>query len=339
MKKLLYYCSIFSLIFGMTFMIEKQASNAMESPGITENQEDEEVVSEETLELINELYSERRALALDYEENQSKIEQLDKKIEQLGVVTLSDEEVEEKSKILLKTDDGTGNSQRVTVSSAKDTQWTSVRQNTMYNGKEYQLQIIRGIAKNANSTLVGEDYSDSKYSYGFVAGSKNVLKLVISNGISAAGDIAAAGVTFYDVFSEFVSGMKPTSNIEGAKCTYNTSFSVEVVYIFVKYKGALDEDQVICYMGNIVTAETLVATASGITVDGKYIPKVKSETYAYKVKSEGYDLSSSYACEAFYNYNRHYNYHYLYNMGRFTLEPIGVKDVSIIIPKIDLNGN
>lgn len=127
MKKLLYYCSVFSLILGMAFFMKKQVSNAMESPGITENQDNEEVVSEETLELINELYSERRVLAQDYEENQTKIEQLDKKIEQLGVVILSNEEIEEKSKIISKTYDNTGNSQRVTVSSAKDTRWTSVR--------------------------------------------------------------------------------------------------------------------------------------------------------------------------------------------------------------------
>lgn len=163
----------------------------------------------------------------------------------------------------------------------------------MYNGKEYQLQIIHGIAKNGNSTLVGEDITTSKYSYGFAAGSKNVLKILISNGISLTGDIAAAGVTFYDVFSGFISGLKPTSHIDGAKCSYCTSFAVEVVYIFVKYKGALDEDQVICYMGNVVAAATNVSSASGITVDGKYVPKIESEEYEYEIKSEGYDLSSS----------------------------------------------
>ena len=123
--------------------------------------------------------------------------------------------VREKSKLILKTDEGAENSQRVTVSSAKDTQWTSVRQNTMYNGKEYQLQIIHGTPKNGNSTLVGNDYSYSKSSSGFVAGSKNVLKLAISNGISATGKITSSALTFYQVFSEFISGLKPTSSVCG----------------------------------------------------------------------------------------------------------------------------
>ncbi|MCI9078137.1 MAG: hypothetical protein HFH68_04295 [Lachnospiraceae bacterium] len=338
MKKLLHYCLVFSLAFSLVFVCKNQVSYAMGNPSIIENLDNEEVVSEKTLDLINELYSERRILAKDYEENQKEIEQLDKKIEQLGVVTLSEKEIEEKSKLISKTGGDIENSQRVAVSSAKDTRWTSVRQNTVYNGKEYQLQIIRGIPTSENSTLYKKDTSYSKSSSGFVAGSKNVLRLAISEGVSATGTVASSAITFYQAFSEFISGLKPTSSVGETECTYTTAISVEVVYIFVKYKGALDEDQVICYMGNSVEGTTAVSTPTGTNIDGKFMPDVSSKKYSYTMNSEGYNLSSSYACEAFYNYNRKYNYHYLYNIGRINLKAIGA-DVVIIIPKVSLNGN
>jgi len=330
---------VLSVILTMVFANKTQASAATGISSTIGNPDDEEVVSEETMDLIEELYSERRVLANDYEENRSEIEALDKKIEQLGVVTLSDGEIEEKSRLLAKTRGGTENLQRVKVSSAKDTKWTSVRQYTMYNGKEYELQIIRGVPTSGKSTLSCKDESYSKSSSGFVAGSKNVLKLAITNAISATGVIASSAITFYQAYQAFISGLKPTSKIEEAvECRYTTSYTVDDVYIYVKYRGALDKDQVICYMGDIVGAETAVVTPTGVNIDGRYVAKVDSKTYAYTVKSEGFDSASSYACEAFYNYNRKYNYHYLYNMGRFTLKAIG-ENISIRVPRADLNTN
>ncbi len=48
------------------------------------------------------------------------------------------------------------------------TTWTSTRQVTMYNGKSYQLQIIRAIPKTSNSNLLGSNLSYSKYNSGFL---------------------------------------------------------------------------------------------------------------------------------------------------------------------------
>lgn len=285
--------------------------------------EEEKVVNSHTIKTIDNLYTLRHELAVNFEENQNKIAEIDARLAELGVDELSAEEIAIKMGIV---------SPRVTVPTSSKDSWTSVRQVTVYNGNRYELQIIRAVPKSSSSTLLGSNLSYDKCSYGFIAGAKNVLKVAASAVIGAvSGDVGTVGITFYDAFKGLISGLSSASSVGAVNCSYTTSYSVEQIYVYVKYEGASDNDQVLCYAGDAVSLATVIAIPTSVEVNGVLKPAVETNKINYKVTSEGYSIYMNYACRGFYNYNLQYNFQYLYSLGNFNLELINSR-ISINVP-------
>ncbi len=134
-----------------------------------------------------------------------------------------------------------------------------------------------------------------------------------------------------DFFKGFISGLTPTASVGAVECSYTTSYSVEQLYVYVKYNGASDNDQILCYTGDAVSLSTLIATPSFFEINGVIKPAVKSDTKNYAIKSEGYSTYMNYACREFYNYNMQYNFHPDYTLGICTLKLIN-GTISIVLP-------
>lgn len=261
---------------------------------------------------VDELYAKRRRLALEFSKNAEQIAEIDKKLAGLGIVEITYDNLMQKllgkENQISKFNKSENAEIQWKVSSTKTVKWTSERKNMTYNGKEYQLQIVRGVPKSNNSELSGRVHADSLSNSGFRASAKNVIQLVapeVLGSLPAVGGTIKTAQTFYDVFHAAISGLQKTTNVGNVECSYTTSLSVEEIYIFVKYRGAADlGNQIPCYIGNSIEYDTTVSTSSGIIINGRHHAKVYDKKYNGTMNAPYYGSCYSRACINFWNYKQ-----------------------------------
>lgn len=233
------------------------------------------ITEQSDLEEIEQLFKKRAMLVLDYTKNKKDINQIDKKLQKLGVEFLSGKDVQKK----FKQQAPNGVTSQAILPKTKGIQWTSIREITVYRGNEYELQLIRGVPHGNDSPLIQFDHKESKYSKGFKAGCKNVLTIgvkEIAGKVPKIGGSVSKAITFYDLCKGLKDGVtKTTTTIKGVDCTYDTVIGAEYLYIFIKNKGAKDlGNQIVGYAGNYATFETEVNFKSSYTENGKTKPKL-----------------------------------------------------------------
>ena len=221
-----------------------------------------------------------------------------------------------------------------TVSKIK---YTSTRQVYVYQGTEYELQIIRGVPSASETQLSTGKVITSSYNNSFKAGTKNVLKVV---GISVLSEMPVIGNgigainTFYSAFNGYMSGISETTTISNVTCSYNVSLVSNSMYVFVKYKGAKDTTQIMGYEGNKLYYNTLIATVTPVVINGTVKPNTDGKKFVGTVTAPHYSSDYAYvAAKNYYNYKKgNTSIKENYMQKAFYQEMVGTK-ISISIPR------
>ena len=290
---------------------------------------DDQVQYVQDTEKVDALFDERGELATDFDKNKERIAQIDAELSNLGVDFLSTSEV---TQLLTKQNaDKSMNIEQplVALPTVKNVTWTSTRQVTVYRGKEYELQIIRGVPNGDSSPLVRKEIKYTCNKKNFVAGATNVIKVV---GISVLGSLPEIGGsitvinTFYDAFKEYDKAIKTTTTINDATVAYSTAVSAHSMYVFVKTKGAKDAgNQIVGYQGNIAYFSTGMTASYFITKNGIAEPTTVQKTV------KGYSTAPYYnnvyvelAAKNYYNYkNGSKSIKFNYMQGKYQMTMLG----------------
>lgn len=249
------------------------------------------------------LEEERRELALDYNKNTAAIAKTDQKLKQLGLITLDEDVVEEKLKMVKPNDvyeDNRAQLMAAIPSTSNGVSWNSKRVNYVYNGKIMELQILTTQSSTSSSLYSSKVLAVT--AGGFKAGARSVLKAIASDAICEApeiGGILSTGLTAYGYLKTFMSDISSTTVIDNITCSYTLGLSGQMKVIMVKYDGSSDSSQIVGYRGNSVNVATTIVT-----------PKYNGETVSNSTYNNVSTFSSQYyssgayanASKAYYNY-------------------------------------
>lgn len=205
---------IFSLLILLTIVCNISVVPAIAAGKDYFQQMPENVVSAETLAVIEKLYSERAKLVHEFEGNKLQIATIDEQLASLGVEEIPYNELMEKLGCV---------SPRWDVSSSSTVTWTSVRTNTVYRGKEFELQIIHGVPKTNSGELVSYPTIESQ-SADSVKAVTNVLKIAAVCAIEslpAVGSSIGVVHTLYDMLKGVVDGLNPSSIVSVSDLSYD----------------------------------------------------------------------------------------------------------------------
>lgn len=271
-------------------------------------------------EQINALLKMRSELALDYENNQAKIDQIDLQLQRSGLEDATSREIQNKLGVAIPAID---------IPSTDEIRWTSRRLVVTYHGQHYELQIYEAIPNSTDSPLL-ETYAACVYqAKGVKAGIANAAKIV---GVDALGGVVDkfstseelnVGVSIFNAFSsasEIVEGFRDslsTSTVfDEVSGTAVVSFVVHMRYIFVKrYQAADYGNQALCYIGSSASYQvtsTSVVWEMGDTepVDTHVVNHFSGTTYS-PYYDDYYEPAAHYHEFKYYGISNFYFYHYL----------------------------
>lgn len=270
----------------------------------------------------------RATYLLDHEDGQSAIEAIDKRLLQLGVEEISAVEVAH-----LFDSNPSENQPRYTPISTPGTTWYSQRLINVYNGKEYEVQIITGQMANpqaTNSPLYDYTPGIVKEYTGGLVGLINALHvaapdIIVSAGSihdPAVGSVLSAGLTLYDIVMAFEEGLTPTSTLDNGKYSFDITLISTMKFAFIKYSGNLDTgNQILGYAGTEVKCAVNINIPR---VSENLVPYYESVEYADTITSYGFDnyVIRAIASQNFWNYKLGYtnlDQYYLIHKIPFTL--------------------
>lgn len=252
---------------------------------LEENLQCDGFLEPERITAIERLYNERAKLALNLTDNVDEIVRIDYQLETLGVEEISEKEVFDKV--------NSQKSARATVpTNDKYTKWTSNRAIYVYQGIQYELQIIKAVA-NADSSsgtsnlkgypLIGTSTAAIKAEYGVeaaktaavtflmkkigetvVEGFADELESVPVGGaaIKWTRRLVDVGMTIEETENEVTQAMKADALLENVEYTCTVSMVSTEEYIFAKISGVPDEgNQILAYVGNQTQCKVILAGA------------------------------------------------------------------------------
>lgn len=290
---------------------------------------------------IDALYEMRGEYSLDFENNYELIEAIDNRLEELGVEEISYNEVVSKlnNSMVNSNDEANINTgmARVALNPSTTVKWTTTRQTTVFNGKTYELQIIRGVPATANSELWSFDahYIKSKKSATAIA--QNVIGITVSS-VSGALPVVGGGLTaiqtMYDICKGVVSGMTGQTIVSDISANYSVLTGASYLYVFIKYSGDLDTgNQILGYSGNIVTYSYDVDIPNFSMNGNELHGTINSKTYSGTITAPFYNDYISKASGNFYKYNNgDNNFLVRYDILSFYLENVNDR-ILIKVPR------
>ena len=255
---------------------------------------------------LNNLYSLRAELVLDYDTNKECIEKIDQQLTAMGVEQISFSEIQQKL--------GQASS-CANVSSTSYTRWDSVRTIVPYQGKFFEVQIITGV-RNGENTSSGLWATAAYVDVGrssLTTGAVSVFKVVLDGAVTSLTDSVASGCpyisaalatgkTFFDAYKACSDTMKSSDVLYNVQCTYFLAMDANERYVFVKYMDTADSSQILGYAGNRVACTISVDYATG-KVDSEGFPI----TWTYKIKdtfqSAYYEYPHTQAAQLYYAYD------------------------------------
>lgn len=287
------------IVFAMLVLCVPRTVYALDEETILLNQSNEFVGE------LNNLYSLRAELALDYDSNKECIEKIDQQLTAMGVEQISFSEIQQKL----------GRSTTyANVPSSSYTRWDSARTIVPYQGKFFEVQIITGVRNgdNTSSGLWGTaTYADIGMA-SLTAGTVSVFKVVLDGAVTSLTDsvangcpyIAAAlatGRTFYDAYKAWSGTMQPSDVFYNVRCSYYVAMDANERYVFVKYMDTSDSSQILGYAGNRVMCTISADYATG-AVDTNGFPIVWNYTMHETVQSAYYEYPHMQAAQLYYSY-------------------------------------
>lgn len=291
---------------------------------------------------IDALYEMRGEYSLDFENNYEVIEAIDNRLEELGVEEISYYEVVSKlnNSMVNSNDEANINTAmaRVALNPSTTVKWTSTRQTTVYRGKTYEIQIIRGVpATGVKSELVTTNSTTVSYDKGFKAALRNAFGVIVGE---VAGKIPKVGSsistikTFYDLYKDVISGLTGQTTINDVETVYYTTLTSNYLYSFKKYSGDADTgNQILGYAGNSTYFECTSVMGKCILYTGEDVGHNIVNTYKDTIISPGYSDYIEISSNNFYNYkNGINNITTRYNVSSFSLQSVKDK-ISLKIPQ------
>lgn len=219
------------------------------------------------------LFAIRAQLIRDSVANAEEITKIEAQLSTLGVEKITALEVGEKLGITAHP--------LYEVYSTSDTSWFSERWVTVWNGQQYEIQIITGQANNSSSPLyVFEDTAHKNFS-GQTAGSINAVQVIaesihtgsISAVLPTVGTALSVLTTLYDIMKAYDSGLSPFHVIDDADFSADIYLSTTMKFAFAKSYGALDVgNQILVYAGNRVDYSVYIDIPTFIKSDGTSTP-------------------------------------------------------------------
>lgn len=244
------------------------------------------------------LYEERARLSANWAENESRINEIDNLVAELGVTKATEED-------LAKLYNFKG---RVAVlGECYGTNVTQERYVTNYNGTMVELQIIRVVPEGAYGEMYHSDVTEEKEISIANAVSNVFFKCVVPAGLSSVpviGTSISAVITGAQILSELNAELNCTTMKASAYFDY-TAISSEV-WIYVKNVGSTDATQILCYNGNEIFYEGRYI-CKGLEFEGNTPQTTRYESVkSGYVKSTNYDNCDNKAKSNFFNY-KNYN--------------------------------
>lgn len=253
------------------------------------------VVNESVHNRIVALYAEREELAVNWEENESRINKIDELVEELGVTDATEEDL---AKIC-----GTNNSRVTVLGAFYGTKVTQERYVTNYNGKMMELQIIRVVPAGAYGNMYHSAITEEKKISTSNAAANVFFKCVVPAGLSFVPEIGiplSIVVTGAQVLSQMNAELNCTTLETNAYYDYTATSSE--TWIYVKNQGSTDDAQKLCYNGNSIYYEGRYI-CKGLSFQGTapQLTRYEDVITGY-VKSPNYDSCENKAMKNFFNY-------------------------------------
>lgn len=299
---------------------------------ITEIEEaNPEIVSREDMYKIEALNKERSWLAMEYDKNKDRIDEIDEELKLLGEVIVDDNEVTRKlygeyavSPMIADYPTQYGVS------------WSSTRVNTVYRGQLMELQIMVGKPYQAGSDL-NADHVALTYkpnARGFAAGTRNVIKAITSDMIGyipgIGGDLSI-GISVYDYVKEYIEGYTAATVIGNIQSTFTISQCAEMKLVFPKYQGSSDSTQICAYRGNSTDA-TITVVSPVYASNGQSVVHI-TETYTSTFCSKYYNSGLyDYACSQYYNHKNGLSVTEHFVINKFQLCGVDGRPLDVEIP-------
>ncbi len=222
----------------------------------------------------------------------NELENIDQRLEALGVEFLTNLEVQSKA---IDTSNGIA---RVSTPVMENVTWMSSRTNYTYNGVTYEIQTLTAQPKNHNSNLIDLSNKAISSTYRWRAGAMNAISAI---GMGALGEIPGASIyiSVYNTLSSWLSGISPTTEISAADILYSVSNVTTATFKYVKVLGESDNRQSLTYIS------TKCVTAIGYQYptleynDGSVTPNVIQGSQKLYTTPNGYNSN--------YNAVRAYN--------------------------------
>ena len=299
---------------------------------ITEIEEaNPEIVSREDMYKIEALNKERSWLAMEYDKNKDRIDEIDEELKLLGEVIVDDNEVTRKLY-----GEYAVSPMIADYPTAYGVSWSSTRVNTVYRGQMMELQIMVGKPYQAGSALNSDDavMSYKPSARGFAAGTKNVIKAVLTDAIEhipgIGGDLSV-GISVYNYAKNFIQGFTPSTVVGNIQTTYTVSQCGEMKLVFTKYQGNLDSTQILTYRGNktdaTITTVSPVYSSNGQSV--VHVTNTYNSTFCSKYYNSGLH---DYACNQFYNYKNGLSVSEHFVIRKFQISGVDGRPIDVSIP-------
>ncbi len=240
---------------------------------------------------IERLFDEKAKLLVEENIDISKLNDIDKQLENLGVVRLTPSEVQQRfpdAKLgLVKNNEYNINdiTPQVVPPSQNNVSWSTYRVSGTYNGRSYEVQKLIAQANTRDSCLKYTGSRTITKSLNGAAGVINILKLI-------AGEVPVYGrwVSFFDAVSSTVSAVSRETTIEGnIKVTHTWTMVSTISYQYVKKYGESDSTQNLSFVSSKLAGESGWAIPSFSYSGGKVYPNLIQGKESYQITPSNYD--------------------------------------------------
>ena len=247
---------------------------------------------------IEELYAERARLTVNWAENESRINEIDDLVAELGVTNATEEDL---AKIY------NNSKARVTVvGECYGTNVTQERYVTNYNGSSMELQIIRVVPEGAYGEMYHSAVTEEKKISSVDAASNVFFECVVPAGVGFTPTIGTS-LSLVITGAQMLSQMNKELNCKTLQASsyYDYTATSSEVWVYVKHAGSTDANQKLCYNGNIVYYEGRYIS-KGLLFEGN-TPKFTryEDVINGYVKSPNYDNCANIAKKNFFYYSNY----------------------------------
>ena len=242
------------------------------------------IVDAERHQEVERLFELRASLEPNFEDNVEEIAQIDMQLELLGVEEITYDE--------LPTLMFTGVAPRVTPLPRQNVKYLSERIVTVYNGEQYELQIMTSVPENKYSELrptvqfnvKTDDMREADKIEFCTAAAIGVIgyftNISTNDVVKAVGNQITSAFTLYDLYHAYEDMISPTTIVHGVECTGYMSLAIHERHVFIKNYGSPDEGyQILGCISNRVSYLATILREGELIVNGVSQPAIDSFDY------------------------------------------------------------